>query len=802
MTKKRLAELARQELARRELARRKLEYFVKYIFPGYSLTNFHKNYIKLINMFAHGQIKKLIVSMPSQHGKSEISTRLLVPYLFGINPDLQIAIGSYNQTFARKFSRQIKRYMSDAYNKVFENVKLPGKMSNYSDTMDEWELEKSKGNFKAVGRGGGITGEPVDIMIMDDLYKDYAEATSPVIRENVIDWYKGSVRTRLHNDSRQLIVFTRWHEEDLIGYLQENEKVVEIKSFSDIKKNQKCWYKINFQAIKENEKTKIDPREKNEPLWPERHSYEKLLEDKALDPEKFESLSQGNPRPMQGLLYTNFATYDVLPPDAKVIKFYVDTADTGSDFLYSIIYSTSGEFIYVRDVYGSDEPAEITEREVALQFLRRKVNFGHVESNNGGRGWARAVERILRDEFKYRSFNLEWFHQSENKEARIISNAGNLQKYILFPSDWKTRWPVFSGHITGFRKNFKANTHDDACFIAGTLIQTLFGKKPIEKITNKDYVLTPYGFKKVLKFGCTGEKVVIKKIGLTGTKNHKIFTNNGFIELDRLTGVHQYDKINKKGFLLWMYKKLFISMESNITLWDRESITLVHSIKIENMPKDFMQRFGNFIIKKKFLKAIVFIIKTVILLTMTSIIWNWLKLVNTFQCIQKKIIKKIKKSNLDIFIQCKKKQKNGIKVKRVENGIQDTVKRYFQKENQLKKNVNIVTKNMKRCNFGVNFVLINAVIIIKEKILCGLILKLFVKFVENNLKENIIGNQKKCQEHAQQVVNQKLDMQLVYNLKVKDVGVYYANNILVSNCDCLTGVYEKSQAGTLKIRSV
>jgi len=463
MTKQKQIELAKKELIRRELARKNLEHFVRYLFPSYQFTDFHKRYIKIINMFATGNINKLIISIPPQHGKSEISTRYLTSYLFGKNPDFNIALGSYNQTFARKFSRQIKRIMKNTnYNNIFPNTQLPGSHSGYSDTSDEWELVNKKGTFKAVGRGGGITGEPVDIMLMDDLYKDYAEASSPIIRENVIDWYKGSIRTRLHNNSKQLIVFTRWHEEDLVGYLQENEKVIEIKSFDDIKENQNCWYKINFQAIKENEKTKIDPREKKEPLWPEKHSYKKLLEDKALDPEKFESLHQGNPTPLEGLLYSHFAEYDILPADATLKRFYVDTADTGSDFLYSIIYSNSGEYIYIRDVYCSDEQAEITEQAVAAQFHYNKINYGHVESNNGGRGWARAVERILRQEMNYKSFNLEWFHQSENKEARIISNAGNIQKFILMPKGWKNKYPLFYEHIRKFRKNFKSNVHDDA----------------------------------------------------------------------------------------------------------------------------------------------------------------------------------------------------------------------------------------------------------------------------------------------------------------------------------------------------
>lgn len=397
---------------------------------------------------------------------SEISTRYLTSFLFGINPDLNIAVGSYNQSFARKFSRQIKRIMrTKKYKNIFKETKLPGHGSDYSDTMDEWDIVDKNGTFKAVGRGGGITGNPVDIMIMDDVYKDYAEANSPIIRENVVEWYQGSILTRLHNDSQQLIVFTRWHEEDLVGFVEkEDGPVISVKSFSDIKENDPyTWYKINFEALMTCDPTEIDNREIGEALWPKRHSKKKLEKTKALDQEKFEGLYQGNPRPLQGLLYSKFGTYDIIPADAHLIKFYTDSADTGNNFTVQIVYSVSNDnTIYIRDVYMSDEAAEVTEQEASLCLVKNKVNMGFVESNNGGRGWARSVERIMREEFKYKSFNMQWFHQSENKEARIISNAGNVQRSILVPPDWKARWPEFYGQITSFRKKFRSNKFDDA----------------------------------------------------------------------------------------------------------------------------------------------------------------------------------------------------------------------------------------------------------------------------------------------------------------------------------------------------
>ena len=78
------------------------------------------------------------------------------------------------------------------------------------------EIVGRDGGLLSVGREGSLTGNRVDCFILDDLYKDAMEANSPLVRENCWDWYTSVVRTRMHNASSELIVFTRWHDEDLI----------------------------------------------------------------------------------------------------------------------------------------------------------------------------------------------------------------------------------------------------------------------------------------------------------------------------------------------------------------------------------------------------------------------------------------------------------------------------------------------------------------------------------------------------------------------------------------------------------
>lgn len=433
--------------------------------PSFECAPFHRQYYKILDLFAKGKIKKLMITMPPQHGKSQGSTRQLPAYIFGLDRDRKIAIASYSSTFARKFNRDIQKIIdNEVYAEVFPETKLQGQGASKTETAhlrntDEFEIVGNKGSLKAVGRGGALTGNTVDTLIIDDLYKDYEEGNSPIIRESAWDWYTSTADTRLHNNSQQLIVFTRWNEEDLIGKLGEKETIVEISSIDEIEGiDENSWVKVNFEALMTKEATAIDNRPLGDPLWPSRHSKEKLERSKNLDEEKFDCLHQGDPQSKAGLLYRVFGTYDSLP-QLRVIKNYTDTADMGSDYLCSMSYGEpvdpADEHLYVVDLLYTQDAMEVTEPSTIALINRSGVNDVMVESNNGGRSFARVIEQGV-------TANVEWFFQSSNKEARIFSQSAQVNRTIIFPSDWHLRWPVFYDHVRKYKKIFKSNKHDDA----------------------------------------------------------------------------------------------------------------------------------------------------------------------------------------------------------------------------------------------------------------------------------------------------------------------------------------------------
>ena len=438
------------------------------VYPFLEIQPFHKVYYKTLEAFARGDIRRLIITMPPQHGKSVGATTLLPAYMLGLDPDIRIAIASYSGSLASKFNRRVQRILdSEEYGNIFPDttIKRGTKPANYVRTADEVEIIGHDGVLLSVGREGSLTGNRVDCFILDDLYKDAMEANSPIVRENCWEWYTSVVRTRMHNASRELIVFTRWHEEDLIGTIINKEPWREFRSFDDLASLDKNeWLYLNFEAIKSSTPSEIDPRQIGEALWEERHSAELLEQKRKLDSLRFECMYQGHPSSREGLLYgDSFIEYSTPPRDIVKYANYTDTADTGDDYLCSICYTVDTDgIIYIVDVVYSREPMEVTELKVAEMLSQNKTRIAFIESNNGGRGFARAIQRYVP------TTKVEWFHQGANKEARILSHSATALHLLRFPIGWKQRWFELYSHLTTYRRIFHSNRwHDAADVITG-----------------------------------------------------------------------------------------------------------------------------------------------------------------------------------------------------------------------------------------------------------------------------------------------------------------------------------------------
>lgn len=273
----------------RQASSTRFDCFIAYIDKHYDMRWFHKLIADKCQALLEGHIKKLMVFIAPQHGKSSILSRMFPAWALGKNPDLKIIGSSYSSDLAQQFSRTIQRIIdSPEYRCIFPNTYINGSnvrtnARGYLRNVDIFECVGHSGFYKAVGVGGSLTGTPADIAIIDDPVKDAVEAYSTTYRNRVWEWYNSVLTTRLHNDSKQLFIMTRWHEDDLAGRILKAEP------------NQ--WDVVSIPAICEEEGDGVFHSERHvgEALWEERHSLQKLLAQKGRSPREFQALYQQHP---------------------------------------------------------------------------------------------------------------------------------------------------------------------------------------------------------------------------------------------------------------------------------------------------------------------------------------------------------------------------------------------------------------------------------------------------------------------------------------------------------------------------
>lgn len=286
-----------------EYARRQFLKFVTYRHPWYQVNWHHELLCTYLDRFIFGDINRLMVFMPPQHGKSELVSRNLPAFIFGVQPKAKIILSSYAFSLATSFNRDCQRIMDDhKYIEVFPDTRLNSKRVVTTDSWlrnkEMFEVVQHGGFLKSTGVGSGITGTPADFFFIDDPVKDSVEAMSPTFQVRNWNWFNDVVKTRLHNKSKLLITQTRWDPKDLSGLL--------LDAMND--GSGEKWTILTLPAIKEDNSNPEDPRKVGEALWEERHSRERLIQVQTQSNRTFQSLYQQNPKPTQagGEYYKSF----------------------------------------------------------------------------------------------------------------------------------------------------------------------------------------------------------------------------------------------------------------------------------------------------------------------------------------------------------------------------------------------------------------------------------------------------------------------------------------------------------------
>ncbi len=433
----------REELkkqARLELARRDFFEYCKLMASDFYKEErvFLKDLCYQLQDFYKSDEKVCVINMPPRHGKSRTAGKF-VEWVLGTNPNEKIMTGSYNEDLSSSFAKSVRDTIASektegviVYNNIFPNTKI----KDGEATQKKWALAGSKvSNYLATSPTGTATGFGCTIMIIDDLIKNAKEAYNENTLKNHIDWFNNTMLSRTENGFKLIIIMTRWSSNDLAGYILEN--------YSNVRH-------INYKAVREDGSMLC-----KEVLSKEDYEFKT----KNMNKDIVYANYQQEPIDVKNRLYTTFKTYEKLPP-AHYVMNYTDTADEGDDYLCSIDYQMYNNEYYILDVIYTQEPMEVTEPAVAKMLTKDNVGNANIESNNGGRGFARNVQKELK-QLKNTHTKVNWFHQGENKIARILSNSTGVMNNIYFPINWEDRWPEFAKHLKHYVRTGK-NEHDDA----------------------------------------------------------------------------------------------------------------------------------------------------------------------------------------------------------------------------------------------------------------------------------------------------------------------------------------------------
>ena len=303
---------------------------------------------------AERQMGRLMVFMPPRHGKSELVSRVFPAYLLAKHPDRWVGLCSYESTLAQDFSRVAR----DAY------LRTGGQMRTDSSAVHLWQTTQ-RGGMWAAGVGGPITGKGFHVGIIDDPLKNDEEAQSETIRQKHKSWYESTFVTREEPEAAQIIVQTRWHEDDLSGWLLSRER-------DDLNDDSERWHIVNFPAIAEETPAVFpvsctvapDWRQPGDALCPPRYDAAKLAKtQRRVGSRVWEALYQQRPTAAAGVIFKRkwwqfYTTREHPIPDVPtlpvmtraIISWDMAFKDTdGSDYVSGQVWGREGVRFYLLD---------------------------------------------------------------------------------------------------------------------------------------------------------------------------------------------------------------------------------------------------------------------------------------------------------------------------------------------------------------------------------------------------------------------------------------------------------------------
>jgi len=331
--------MAAKQLLKRREARKSLIGFTEHTFPKYKAAEHHRLIAEKLEAVARGEIDRLKITMPPRHGKSELATRRFPAWYMGLYPDKDVISASYNSDLANDFGRDVRNIMADkSYQAVFPSVGL----ASDSKAANRFATPQG-GGYVAAGVGTAVTGRGANILIIDDPLKDREEAESERRRDTVWNWYTSTAYTRLEDGGAVIVIQTRWHEDDLVGRLEEKEA-----------DGGDEWVCLDLPAL----------NDAGGALWPDKYPVDALERIKAnIGSKDWSALYQQQPAPDEGAMFKRewFRYYKERPKHLNIYAAsdYAVTDSAGDWTVHLIVGIDTEDNIYLLDLWRAQTSSDV-----------------------------------------------------------------------------------------------------------------------------------------------------------------------------------------------------------------------------------------------------------------------------------------------------------------------------------------------------------------------------------------------------------------------------------------------------------
>ena len=432
--------------------------YAAYQWPGYRDAPHHRLIARKLEAVERGEIKRLMITMPPRHGKSMLTSEFFPAWYLGRNPDHYVAMATYAQELADDFGRKVKNQIADeSFGAIFPGVALADDSKSakrfHIDGVDggyEHALTQ-RGAYYAVGVGGPLTGRGAHLLLIDDPVKNREDADSEIVRKKTKDWYTSTAYTRLMPGGRVVIIQTRWHEDDLSGWLLAEHK-------------HEGWECLDLPAIGLDGKA----------LWPEQYDVADLEKIRiAIGARDWSALYQQKPVPDTGDYFKAewLKPYDKAPPLDTLRVYggsdYAVTADGGDYTVHTVVGLDPEGRMYLLDLWRKQASSDQWIESFCDMVLQWKPMSWAEEQGQIKSGVGPFLERRMHERRAYTV--REQFPTRGDKAIRAQSMRSSMAMNGLYV-------PVGAPWYADFRSellSFPAGKHDDQVDAIGLVGQLL-----------------------------------------------------------------------------------------------------------------------------------------------------------------------------------------------------------------------------------------------------------------------------------------------------------------------------------------